>query len=251
MRPVFDESLKHLWESMSEAGVASMTFYRSHKAMLMLFGEAADWEKVFEGADGEESASEEIRRVAQGSAVGASMLKGGLLRLARRQFQQKAVKKLSDLAHMDYDGLSMRAFTQSMMNKTAALVKLGAKPCERVSTTVLFMGAEVKATVESIDDEWEFRLNALLKTQAFNSGQIQPLPWRGPGCAGLWQDPGHPLVPDRRCEGSGLALLERLWRQPAPDPPGHAAHRQFAGEAAPPARSHLRAGHVVFGQPCV
>lgn len=110
MRPVFDESLKHTWEALSESGVQAVTFWRSHRAGLALFAADDDLAHIFAAEDKIAMAGEHIRRVASSSAIGASLFHTELLKVRRLQFQSHIVPKLKDLEHLEFDPVSLDGF---------------------------------------------------------------------------------------------------------------------------------------------
>lgn len=177
MRSLFDECMRHTWENLAEAGVAATTFYPSHKEVLALFADPVDLQRIFEASDKIAEASAELRRVSSNSLIGSSLLKGEVLKLNRASFQHRIDAKLADLQHLDFEQVSLQAFRESMLRETKDLVKSGAKAFERVASTVSYMGADIKIWCDGLNDEWEYRLAAVARTSAVNSGQLPMLPW--------------------------------------------------------------------------
>ena len=143
-------------------GVSATTFYSSNKDVLALFGSNADLEEVFSAKDRVASAGAVIRKLASESVIFSSMLKEDLLRVSRVAFQSKINEQLRDLQHLDFEAAGMAAFRDSMMVEAKELIKMGAKPFEQTFIKVEFMGQEMTVVIESVHDEWEYRLNATL-----------------------------------------------------------------------------------------
>lgn len=169
MRPVFDECLKYAWEHLKEGGIAAKTFYLSHKFVLALFADAKDFEQIFAADASLSAAADEIKRDASSSAVGMAMFKGEVVKVARITLQKTICHKLLDLQHLDFDQVPLGAFKESMVKEGRELVKLGAKPFDRVASTMGYIGGvPVKIWAESINDGWEFRLGRRLAPRAMD-----------------------------------------------------------------------------------
>lgn len=177
MRGSLDDALKHAWENMSEAGVSAAAFYRSHKMVLAMFADESDLSSIFESKDRVNECPDAIRRVAHGSAIGSSMFKTDILKVGRKNFQDMIVSKLSDLQHLDFENVGLEGFKQAMMQETVNLSRMGAKPFERVVSVVRYLGVDLKIPMESLNDEWEFRLAAAVKSDAVSAGHLPMLPW--------------------------------------------------------------------------
>eukprot|EP00969_Alexandrium_andersonii_P255171 11279547-Alexandrium_andersonii.AAC.1 len=64
-----------------------------------------------------------------------------------------------------------------MLRATAQLRSLGHPNYKKQKSTIDFLGQKVVAEMESLDDEWEFRLSATIKTIGCHTGKLDLLPW--------------------------------------------------------------------------
>lgn len=78
------------------------------------------------------------------------------------------------------------------------------------------MGVKVKIYIDSLNDEWEYRLGAALKTNVVNSGQMGMMPWerlahevRGiPNVTGYTKIPDQHLCQYAAARGAALEFLK-------------------------------------------
>lgn len=137
---MFDDAMRHSYETLAENGVSSITFWRSHKDILGMFSNPAHLENIFSCSDRVADAAEEITTVVAGSAIGAALLKSESLKVSRAQLLRKVDTRLEDLIHMNFDSVSLAAFRESMVNETKGLIKLGAKPYDKIITKIKYLG---------------------------------------------------------------------------------------------------------------
>ena len=164
------------------------------------------------------SAGAVIRKLASESVIFSSMLKEDLLRVSRVAFQSKINEQLRDLQHLDFEAAGMAAFRDAMMAEAKELIKMGAKSFEKTSIKVEFMGQEMTVVIESVHDEWEYRLNAALKTTAVSSGALQMMPWESlcyietdiPGARAHCKVPSECLDRFQASRAAALELLRNL-----------------------------------------
>ena len=177
MRPVWDEALTFVWEKLADGGVSNQRFYTSNRSMLRHLGPERAWKAIFDCKVNVEKCGKEIVLVADSCLVGKSMFDAQLLKCSRVSYIGKIGKGLSDLEHLDFDERSVSAFKSSMRSQGNDLVAAGVKFMQNVRSEIEFLGAKCSVVVECLHDEWEWRLGAMMKTQAVNTNQVEALPW--------------------------------------------------------------------------
>ena len=202
MKPIFDEALAYVWESLADGGVSSERFYASHKKALALFGPPAVWKKIFDNKIDVDKVGAEVIQMVESSLVGKAMFSSEMIKCARLRYQLKIVKDLKDVEHEDFGSVALSAFKDAMRLGARDLVTCGHKAVQKVKSKITFMGVELIATTEGINDEWDWRLSAAIKSNCVNSQQFDLLPWEAL-CFSAGEVPGARetcAIPEEHCE---------------------------------------------------
>lgn len=178
MRQQLDIALTYTWEEMSANGIRAQTFIRSHHDFLVVFMDVVDLAAVVDAGNKYGSVPQQAKRVVESSHIGRSMFHDVWLRISRYMYQQSIEATLKDLAHLDSDDTEVEHFKGIMRRGAEQLVAGGvATLSTQASSMVSCLNTVVKVDVESLNDEWEFRLCSILKTIGVNIGQLPMLPY--------------------------------------------------------------------------
>ena len=176
---MFDEAVTFMWESLAEGGVSNTNFWQSHKRVLQLLGDdPGAWTRVFAANLNINVCGKDIIKICNQTVVGKAMFKAELVKCARLQYTAKIIAALDDVAHENFGAVSMQGFQDAMSREGAILVRSGDhRAIERVIAKINFHGSEMAINIECINDEWQWRLNSMLKSHALNTQQVEPLIW--------------------------------------------------------------------------
>lgn len=177
MKPTFDIALQWAWEDLSGRGVSQTAFLSGHGRLLAMFAEQSDLDAISKAGEDVEGVAASVKRVVDSSATGKSIFKGAWLTASRALFKQEVMERLRALEHLDFEESETESFKALMVAGASALQRIGHKIYKRSETTLSFMGRQVIVTLEGVNDEWEFRFAARVRTLALNSGALEPLPW--------------------------------------------------------------------------
>ena len=177
MKDHIESTVQWVWEGLAEAKIEPGHFHGSNKGALSLFAPTADFEAVFSTSDGAKKNPDVIRRLAAASPICSKMFETELLQIRRDSFAESVDQKLVDLAHLDFDEPALQGFKEASRKHVRELVRMGAKSFEKEDADIKFLSVVIKTEVESLHDEWEFRMLAVMVTTAINSGQLEMLPW--------------------------------------------------------------------------
>lgn len=177
MRPQFDWALRYTFEELYDSGIKVEHFVRTKKKLLGMFMATADLDKILEAGDQFGSVASEVKRVCESSEVGKVMYRHALLQCSRALFQQEIQKQLEDLEHLDFEMDAVRDFRAAMVLSGNRLAKNAQSTFQRAKSTIHFLGADLSLEIDNMNMEWEYRLEARLKTIGVNSRALEVLPW--------------------------------------------------------------------------
>ena len=178
MRGQFDQSLKMVWESLSDTGVSDNVFVRSHTPALSLFHDETDFANIISTRPEDSGyVADELQRVVGESTTGMSLFKLRYLKTCRLLYVKEIQKGLKHLIDQKWADDDMLAWKAQMRRRCAELAELGFKKFEKHDAMIPFFGEEVKIQVECAEDEAEFHLWGLVKSVGLNNGQLPAKPW--------------------------------------------------------------------------
>ena len=177
VRELFDEAIAFTWEQLADGGVSWQRMYLSHKKALHLLADPDAWMRIHQAKGDVDKCGTDIIGVSKSCLVGKSMFEMQLKKCARLEYKMAIEKELKDLEHIDFDFVGVMGFQEVMKGMARNLVESGHKGVSKALMKVKFFGTDMAVTNECIMDEWEWRLAALMKTNAVNTHQLTPLPW--------------------------------------------------------------------------
>lgn len=174
----FDQVLAESFESAFAKNIPRLSFLRAHRSSLMLFIGEHDF-AVFENAlnDKVNPPLLALQRAQQASRCVTTMFAEAAKQLDYQQFLQSIGQRLNDLEYNDYSPAQVRDFKTMMVRSTQALVAGGLRSFQKKEVPIGFLGGEVSVVRCAVDDDWEFRYHARIKTVALNVGSLKLLPW--------------------------------------------------------------------------
>lgn len=178
MKPQLDQAMKWQFEEMSDSGIRMMLFLQTNLEALSLLMGKGHLEKILvAGEKNCDGVCTELHDCVNGSAAGRAMFGKLNVKSARSFFRKRIVDGITDLIDLKFLESEVANFRKIMARRVTELVGMGHKRFELVQTNVQFFGELIQVTLETPDDEVEYRIAAIIKSCAINSGQLAMLPW--------------------------------------------------------------------------
>jgi hypothetical protein len=169
-----------------------MRFLSLHLDAMTLYHSRQDLVNILAAGETKaESVSTELRRVVGESMTGKAMFGQMWVKASRHFFREEIRKGLDVLVDCKFLVSEVESFRRIMKMHTAELVKIGHKKYAKVLTKMQIYGQTIEVTIETPEDEFEWRMSCLLKTACVNSMQLKILPWE----ALLWEPGQVPEAP--------------------------------------------------------
>lgn len=172
-----DDALTETYELLFSKGVPPLNFARAHRPVLLLFVSEADLGTLETCMKDDISPPvSTLQRVIHASRCMACNFSEAAKKLDYECFLERVSKGLRDLEFNGFEQSEVESFRHVMLRATAGLVSAAFKSYEKKEMPISFMGAAVMMSRGSLDDEWEFRYSAKIKTLSANGGALRLLP---------------------------------------------------------------------------
>ena len=177
MKETFDKALLQKFQEMSNT-VAVSNFVKAFRPVLHLWLDQNDLKHVEEVIhEGRPVDSSIIRRVLGASETAAFIFAEFGMKLGFDDYLQMIQDKLKDLEFHDFEPGELKNFKTVMISETNRLAESGHKSFDRKEALINFISFDIRLLTATLNDDWQFRLAARLKTTALNAGTLKFLPW--------------------------------------------------------------------------
>ena len=177
MKGVFDKALLQKFQDISNT-VAVSNFVKAFRTVLHLWLDKDDLthieEVIHEGRPVDASI---IRRVLHYSETAAFIFAEFGMKLGFDDYLQLIQEKLKDLEFHDFEPAEMKNFRMVMYHEANRLTDSGHKSFDHKEALISFLAYDIRVLTATLNDDWQFRLAACLKTTALNAGTLKFLPW--------------------------------------------------------------------------
>ena len=144
--------------------------------------------------------------------IGQTLYKAEGAKVQYRQYVQSISKRIDDLENLNFSLEDVQAFKTVMKIESKRVVR-GLPAFVEKPTKVIFLGKKVELGMQSVNDEWSFRLESRMREIAVANNLVTRLPWE----KALWGDQvleGYPTTVAidssllDRCENTRAAILK-------------------------------------------
>lgn len=178
MASKFDEVLAENYEGFFSRGVPALNWLRVHRPLVQLYADPQDMQALATCLENEVSPPVAVlQRTIRASKVLAVMFAESAKRIDYENFLQLVSQRLKDLEFHEFIESEVRAFKGMMLMQTRAMSAAGRRCTNKTADAILFFGAEIFVARATLDDDWELRFHAKVKSLACNSGVLKLLPW--------------------------------------------------------------------------
>jgi hypothetical protein len=181
-RPMLEDAVRYVWEELSATGIKREMFYKKYRGALEMIGDAGDLKAAIACGMHYQQASVEIARLVQRGGVFEAMFKAEWLQVSRHEFIKEIELALRHLADHNFVESEYEATVAKLRRMSDDLVTLGHASFDCMKTDIMFLGAVIKTDIQTIWDEWVFRLHAYTTGVALNTEVMEYLPWESLAC---------------------------------------------------------------------
>ena len=181
----FDKGFAEHYEELATSGILIPAFVRSHKMHLSNFMCLDDISGVVDSIEkGEQPKPELLRAVLATSRVAKTMLAEQALKCSFDMFVLLISDWVKHLEHHDYDLTEVDSFKKLMRRESLAIEEAGIATWEKKVLCCNFLTVVARVQITDLDDEWQYRFSAEVKTAAISNGSVPQTPWE----AVLWPE---------------------------------------------------------------
>lgn len=151
-------------------------FIRGHASALAPFMAMEDLEAVQKALEeGNPVPARPLQAIMQ-TGVGSVLFKAEAVKLQYNMFVNTIEERLDTLEFHNYEASELQSFKTVVMGEARNVVQ-GAPPFSKKLTKLSFLGRETVVSINAVHDEWNYRLEARMRTLAVSTGQLPRLPW--------------------------------------------------------------------------
>lgn len=216
MHGTFERILKQTWQVFSEGGLKTScwVFLQKYANLVELFCDKKSLATVVLHKNDPCSVAEEVQKLVYSSPLCSSLFQGQWEKAARSLLQKRIHRDIKSLYHNDFATGEVSVVRKAVLEEMYTMKKTVKSSSAKCRADFPYMSTIVALEMKKLDEEWDFRFAAEVKTLAVSGNHFARLPWERL----LWGDkgpipgvPAHAKIPPKLLDGfmaARTALIE-------------------------------------------